>query len=396
MLKLDFTLETAAERTEFVNKYLDPYGTHYTQKELETIANYILFGKDEDGTSAVDRKEIQIQTKHNTYKRREPESLEALLESPTFDERAFSHNELKYKHPKPTIDREKDADVPGMKELWEQIDKVAYLIDVNKGKIKDDSVRKLTDRELYEYSHLLVELRRQQFTLKDSVKPVICRTKTNVTQSFYEVGEEVPWEEVGSDFDIRPMGTYPSNKMRFEDPRNLIEIDYQPNAAATTILNFCDPLHIYALYENYMDLEEEADKNPESVLGNILETLKWYEENCGLTEVQKEILKLKIEKKSNEYIADYLHKNFNTTHSPNYISTIYKQHICKEIADFAQLRFDYYMNREILNKWKKCGKCGKWKLVDERDFSKRSRNADGYASICKNCERLKRIEKKKE
>ena len=376
-----------------MNKYLDPYGTHYTQKELETIANYILFGKDKDGTSPVDRKEIQIQTKHNTYKRKEPESLEALLESPTFDERVFSHNELKYKHPKPTIDRIKDADVPGIQELWKEIDKVAYLIDVNKGKIKDDSV--LTDRELYDYSHLLVELRRQQFTLKDSVKPTICRTKTNVTPSFYEVGNEVPWGEQGSDFDIRPMGTYPSCKMRFEDPRNLVEIDSQPNAAASTILDFTNPLHIYNLYENYMDLEEEANKNPESVLGDILETLKWYEKGCGLTEVQKEILKEKIKKKSNEWIADYLHKNFGTTHSPNYISTIYKQHICDKIAAFAQLRFDYYQNREILTMWKKCGNCGKWKLVDEREFSKRSRNADGYASICKDCERLRRIEKKK-
>ena len=392
MLKLDFSLETAAERTEFVNKYIDPYGTHYTQKELETIANYILFGKDEDGMSPVDRKEIQIQTKHNTYKRKEPESLEALLESPTFDERVFSRTELKYKHPKPTIDREKDADVPGMKELWEEIDKVAYLIDVNKGKIEDPSARKLNSRELYEYSHLLVELRRQQFTLKDSVKPVICRTKTNVTQSFYDIGEGLDWSS--SILAVAPLGVYTSCPQRFDDPRSLEEKDWKWNEDAEQVLDFRNPLHVYELYEAYGELEEEIDKNPESGLYDVLKTLDWYEDAAGLTDVQLSILHKKIEKESNEKIASYVNEKFGTTHSPNYISTIYKQHICGKIAETAALRYDYYLNREILSAWKKCSGCGKWKLKDGREFSKRTRNSDGYASICKDCERLKRIEKK--
>lgn len=65
-LKLNFSLETAKEREEFVNNYILTI-PNPTEKELETIANYILFGKDEDGLNCSQRKEIQIETKNKTW-----------------------------------------------------------------------------------------------------------------------------------------------------------------------------------------------------------------------------------------------------------------------------------------------------------------------------------------
>ena len=115
MIKLDFSIPTSKERMEFIKKYMDDT-CRYTKKELETISNYILYGKDEDGTSIVDRKEIQIKPKHNSYTKRNIESLDSLLESPTFKEEQLSLNPIKYRNPKPTIDHQKDADIPGMKD----------------------------------------------------------------------------------------------------------------------------------------------------------------------------------------------------------------------------------------------------------------------------------------
>ena len=67
---LDFTLETSNERRDFVaSKDL----SKLTPKEIELCGNYILYGKDHsdnpeiDGTSCVDRKEVQIKTKFNSY-----------------------------------------------------------------------------------------------------------------------------------------------------------------------------------------------------------------------------------------------------------------------------------------------------------------------------------------
>ena len=83
MLKLDFSIESSDERAKYINENINNQ-ENYTKKELETISNYILYGKDEDGTSIVDRKEVQIKAKHNSYNKKEAESLDALLEKPTF------------------------------------------------------------------------------------------------------------------------------------------------------------------------------------------------------------------------------------------------------------------------------------------------------------------------
>ena len=143
MLKLDFSIESSTDRADYVKTYIDPCA-NYTAKELETISNYLLYGKDEDGLSCVDRKEIQIKTKHSTWARKDAESLDALLEKPTFDERGIQSGTTRYKTPKPSIDRIADADVPVLKELWKIIDDVQHTIDVSKGKVEDPSVKKLT------------------------------------------------------------------------------------------------------------------------------------------------------------------------------------------------------------------------------------------------------------
>ena len=88
-LNLDFSLQTNEERTKFLEKYLSQ--SQFTLKplnneELETCANYVLWGKDPDGKNPVQKKEIQIQTKNRTWNRKEEESLDALLETPTFNE----------------------------------------------------------------------------------------------------------------------------------------------------------------------------------------------------------------------------------------------------------------------------------------------------------------------
>ena len=62
--KLDFNIYSAQDRANSVRS-IDLSSLSPT--ELETISNFILFGKDEDGTSVVDRKEVQIKTKFNSY-----------------------------------------------------------------------------------------------------------------------------------------------------------------------------------------------------------------------------------------------------------------------------------------------------------------------------------------
>ena len=52
-------MDTAAERREFLNRYVekdDFLKKPLTEDELETCANYLLWGKDKDGITCVQRK----------------------------------------------------------------------------------------------------------------------------------------------------------------------------------------------------------------------------------------------------------------------------------------------------------------------------------------------------
>ena len=49
-LKLDFSLETAQERKDFIDTYIVQF-TDLTNAEAETIANYLLWGKTEEGVA---------------------------------------------------------------------------------------------------------------------------------------------------------------------------------------------------------------------------------------------------------------------------------------------------------------------------------------------------------
>ena len=110
-LHLDFTLNGTNERRDFVDQYVQrPEFIRFplTEDELETIANYMLFGKDEDGTSAVQKKDIQIETRNKTWQRDDTESLDAMMESPTFNEASLRRpTEARTRIVRETFDRKK-------------------------------------------------------------------------------------------------------------------------------------------------------------------------------------------------------------------------------------------------------------------------------------------------
>ena len=110
---LDFSIVSAQDR---LNSIKSINLSNLSKNELETITNYILYGKDSDGTSSVDRKEIQIKTKFNSYNKDKNRlvSLDEMMESPTFDESQLKKSPVHYKKVKPEIDKNKAEKVPGM------------------------------------------------------------------------------------------------------------------------------------------------------------------------------------------------------------------------------------------------------------------------------------------
>jgi len=161
--KLDYTLYSQEERVAFVTKLLgsdnweerllERYGQGVTDnspvaQQLETLANYIMYGKSEQtGKNLVEEKVIsQPPTRYSTFARKAPLSLDELADSPTFDEQEARPIERNaYLNPKRKIIRpiyakdaetgelfcmnaqEHDAYITGMTELWESIDRLEWL-----------------------------------------------------------------------------------------------------------------------------------------------------------------------------------------------------------------------------------------------------------------------------
>lgn len=394
MFKLDFSLMTAEERSDFV-KTIDL--SKLNKRQVELCANYILYGKDKNGKSEVDKKNIYINTKYDSYAKRAPESLDALMENPNFDEGVLSRTNTHYKVVKPTIDRAKDADIPTMKELWESIDELQYILDVNTGKITDENVKKLNETQIYKLRHTLIDIRRGQYYLKDIFKPTIGAAYNKVDYIPLEGEFDILWDDGGSDYGFAPLGLIGDNgpaKMVFENVR---EVSYCPdlyNRKASYIIDFRNPKHIYVLLDRYEELLAAAVGKIDNLWTNIAKTLDYYIDKANLKEQHYVIIAMKKRKCSNKQITQRLEQLFGLHHTENYISTIWTQKVCVEIANAAKLHYQEFLNRDDDNMWKKCNTCGEIKLKVNDYFVKKARSKDGLSNKCKMCDRLERIKRK--
>lgn len=156
------------------------------------MASYILYGKDTNGQNAVQRGEMTDGDKrYDSFKRNDDKtlSLEELLERPTTEEQNMSPQIKRsvYKMPRPTIKRPKydkktgelldpgDSDIPGMADLWDSIDRLEKRIAMAEGKLAPDEtfVAPPNSYRLYQMKHHLIDMRKQQYFLKDIFKPTL-------------------------------------------------------------------------------------------------------------------------------------------------------------------------------------------------------------------------------
>ena len=392
MLKLDFSIVTSDERNAFVNEFFTNNPLYVpNQHELDTISNYILYGKepiDKHGvptddpskwTNMTTRHEIEITTKHNTWKRAEPSSLDEMYESPTFNEGCLLSPKVHVKAHKPVFDRARENDLPSIHELW-------TVIDYYSEKLKKED---LTAAQRYQMRHMLIELRREQFTLRDIFKPAY-QHSASANRSIYiprECENELDWESADSPCGFAPMGLYHQGDKRFTDPLALTneKDDWGYNLGAKTIIDFRNPDHIGEIVLHYLEIETFCADNFVSSQKAILNTLDFYIDNTKLTGAQLAILRYKIARLPNKDIAVRVNSEYNKTYNINYISTIYRK-ICASIAQTSERIFNYYYERINPYSFKKCSACGVVKLRNSDEFMRKSRNSDGFSTKCKECE----------
>ena len=439
-LKLDFSIQTTNGRRDFVSQYvLQPQfqKSPLTEDELETIANYILWGKDEDGLNISQKGLVQIETRNKTWQRDDTESLDALMESPTFSEASFRRpTEARTRVAREVFDRKKTLRecpsylVPVFEDLFNRIDYIELTINFyefahgrRKEPPREALLKRFSESEIqsaeavaakwnqFKYlkqRHLIVELRREQFTLRD----------TYIEKHMRHTPPEPEIEPVDPDFDaeipVFPLGLAagPIGGLVFKEEENLNPSTYteadlakvlkfywdkKSESRPAVFFDFTELEHIYELFSQLNELEDSIGALPvNSNLGKLLDTLKYYISMTDLTEAQQEILNLKIDKTKNQDIADYINKKYNKSYTANYISTIFRQKIIPRINETAEFHAKVIENLSFPENFKKCTGCGKTLLIDADKFVRKSRSKDGFSTRCKICDRNDRQRKKED
>lgn len=434
-LKLNFSLNTTDERRDFVNKYI--YQPEFekrplTEDELETIANYILWGKDEDGLNATQRKEIQIETRYKTWTRDDTESLDALIEQPTFNESAIQRpTEARPRIVRETFDRSKALkDCPPhmiavFEDLFRRIDELEICINFYEfahGKRKEppretlvaqfspERIEALKNKastwnqfKYLKQRHLIVELRREQFTLRDSFTSQILRHTLPEPEPVFE---PIDFEAEVPVFPLGLMGNT-QTALIFQEENKLVPSCFQDQELRQIMqyywskkeqqrpaiyFDFMDLEHIYELFKM---LEELKDSETTQSLDQLIQTLEYYIARADLDEVQRAILDLKINKTKNADIALEINTKYGKSYTDNYISTIFRQKIIPKINRAAEFHAKVVENLTFAENFKRCSGCGRILLIDAENFVRKAKSKDGFASKCKVCDKADRQRRKK-
>ena len=438
-LHLDFSLVNSDERVAFLDDYLSRpefVKKPPTADELETMGNYILWGKNpETGLNAKQEKICDIATKYKTWDNDTVESLEGLMEQPTFNEAALqplaAGPPLKQKREvfsrKEALAKCPDFLVPTFTDLFRRIDELDLTINYydlahnkRKNPPRDTLLIKFTPEQQealrqtaeswnqYTYlrqRHNLVDLRREQYTLRDSFAPTIATGEVHVN------AEPIAPPAIDVEIEVLPLGTYNStstaallfrpwedlhpwayNESQLEEISDHIwkKEAYKPTANQKYI-DFRELEHVYQLFQLFFELEDAAEvAEMESNLPQLMATLKFYTEQAELSEVQREILDMKLRKVKNIDIADVINKKWGKSYTANYISTIFRQRIIPKINEAAAYHAKLASNVFFEEEFKTCTGCKKIMLRDTNNFTRKARSKDGYTTRCKKCEKASR------
>lgn len=414
---LDYSIERDIDRLQAVNDILDTLDKKPNSTDLELMASYILYGKDENGLNGVQRQEFtNNNTRYSTFTKsaeKKMMSLDALLENPMTDQQALKPVGEKYIYIKkhPPIRRPKynkatgelidigDGDIPGMQELWECIDRLEHVIAVNDGKVPpDEETPIITDAyRLYKLRHQVANMRLNQYYLKDSYKPTIKFLDVRPPQSqFYDWSQDSYYWLREDLWRIKVHNAYLSSvSTNIDDYETRINPDTGQLEVKWIVrqhtFDWENPWHIRQLIEYYGDIMMQLYDNLYAEGRFLIKDFDRYQDMAELSPVRQYILLRKIDKASHAEISQELQQLFGLKYNTNHIGLILHKEIPEKIAATAKkLRLQLDTPEE---EKKRCFTCGRFFPRDRLFFSVNKGRRDGWGSNCKKCEKLKRIKK---
>lgn len=190
-IQLDFSKSSLSDRLEVAAQYAH---SNLSAKNCKHIADYILWSRDENGTCISKDENFELSSKWSAS---QPDSMEATMEAETHIPNFHTVGEIP-----PTLVRKQKFSraealasplAPHFKVLFDEIDRLDVLIAFAMGKEPREELvnrmepsclfalrakaAKLSPKELQRARHDLVDLRTEQYELRDSYKPQLRNAK---------------------------------------------------------------------------------------------------------------------------------------------------------------------------------------------------------------------------
>lgn len=406
---LDYEIERDIDRVTAVKDILDQLEIDPTPLELEQMGSYILYGKDENGLNSVQRGETTDGNKrYGSYKKTDDKllSLDEILENPMADQQSLKPTSQRsaYTKKKPVIARPKydrktgeiidpgDSDIPGMKELWECIDHLEHVVAVNEGKVPPDETSTILDDSyrLYQLKHMLIDVRRHQYYLKDAYKPTLHFQAIDhpkaafydwTCDSFYWISRE-EWER-------RINNTLLSSISKKIEDYEVREDGMVKWVVRRHTFDWENPFHVRALINNYDALCDQFHEKLDTYGRTLLFDFERYRKMANFTELREYILDQKLERVQYVDIIENLQIKYGIKYNENHLCTILAREIPEKIAQAAE---KYHLILDTPDEEKKlCKSCGKLLPISPLFFVRNRSRKDGFSGTCKECEKKKRI-----
>ena len=409
---LDFSIERDTDRVAAVSNILDQLDTNPSATELEQMASYILYGKDENGQNAIQRNEtIDKDKRYKSYKTKDDkvQSLDEIMEAPGFDEQQIrdAYKRQPYTIPKPCIKHPRydkktgemidpgDSDVPGMREQWEIIERWQRMLDVAQGKVpaaEGDTIVSDPYR-IYQLKHNLIDIRKHQYYLKDSAKPTLhFQNLDHPKAQFYDwAGDAFYWlpyekwkDRVDHAYTSRVSRNINDYETRGEG--DTFEIKW---IVCKHTFDWENWRHVRALLNHYHTLYEALHDKLDTYGRTLIWDFERYTQLANFTELRLFLIELRKQGMMYEDILDEMRAKYAMEYSPNYLVSVVSCEVPKRIAQVAKMQ--RLLIEVPLKERKECIHCGRLLPKDPIFFSRNNAHKDGLSNTCKDCDKESRI-----
>lgn len=347
LIKLDYSIDSPEERNELVKKILED-NPDPGERYLEILADYLILCMEKQ-----ERKERKILTDNRmtTVNKRET-SFEGLVSQFENGEdgiyNLITENKNIIFQPKVTITKKDIEEIPPLKQLREAI------------AIWEEKSKTATGRDAYIIKSTLIDLRKDQYIIKNAYRRPITLTKITHSKNIMSLDDNVT---------INEDGTISSTGISLTNPAVCSAILCNYSKLKEDSWGYFDGDMWYLIY----DFEKTCDK--------ALEKYPLYQR----------IVNCKIDGMQNIDIQLILQQEFGIKHSVEYISSLWRKKIPGLIASQAEDDYlNWYYTQVEPGKYKRCSRCGEIKLAHNRYFSKNKTSKDGFYSICKCCRNKKK------